>query len=126
MKESFLLLISQVAHLVLLIQDLILYTGVGSVERYSVKPDYRYGVMLDVGSTSTKLRLYKWPKRNSKTELPKLQDFYDKKYKPSLTSYANDLGAISGYLQPIIDRAKDVIPVDMHAETPIYAIATAG
>eukprot|EP01095_Lingulamoeba_sp_RSL-Kostka_P013483 TRINITY_DN5608_c0_g1_i1.p1 TRINITY_DN5608_c0_g1~~TRINITY_DN5608_c0_g1_i1.p1 ORF type:complete len:434 (-),score=140.11 TRINITY_DN5608_c0_g1_i1:102-1403(-) len=94
--------------------------------------DYEYGIMLDAGSSSTKLHIYTWPKRENKS-LPIVQSapigevspWYDK-VKPGISSYKDDPESAGASLTPLINYAIDKIPINKQQITPIYLFATAG
>ncbi|KAK4047538.1 beige protein-like 1 [Microbotryomycetes sp. JL201] len=43
-----------------------------------------------------------------------------------ISTFGSDPDGVREYLRPLLDFAKDVIPSDQHASTPIYLLATAG
>lgn len=96
----------------------------------------QYGVILDAGSSGTRIYVYKWknPARASaKAEgeeqhsLPKLKLKESKKIHPGVSTFAGDPGAVGpAHLQQLIDVALEEIPEDKISETPIFLLATAG
>lgn len=98
----------------------------------------RWGVVLDAGSSGTRLHIYKWKdpakarKHASKQELhslPKLETEkkWTKKIKPGVSTYGDDPTAVGpDHLKGLIDHALDIIPENQIEDTPIFLMATAG
>ncbi|KUI68947.1 Golgi apyrase [Cytospora mali] len=99
---------------------------------------WRYGVVLDAGSSGTRLHIYKWKdpsrarKHASKQELsslPKLhtEKKWTKKIKPGVSTFGENPTAVGpDHLKGLIHHALDVIPEDQVEDTPIFLMATAG
>jgi Golgi nucleoside diphosphatase len=88
---------------------------------------WQYGAILDAGSTSTKVKIYRWPPRTSlKSVLDIKQVGNSEKYSPGISNYVNDLGNISKYIEQMIERVKVIIPSNVHRTTSLYLLATAG
>ncbi|KAI0391994.1 nucleoside phosphatase family-domain-containing protein [Xylariaceae sp. FL0594] len=97
---------------------------------------WRYGVILDAGSSGTRLHIYRWqdPSRVLKhatvdelNTLPSLENLYTKKIRPGVSTFGDhpeDVGP--DHLETLIKKAKKKIPSESHADTPIYLMATAG
>ncbi|KAI0164627.1 nucleoside phosphatase family-domain-containing protein [Xylariaceae sp. FL1272] len=97
---------------------------------------WRYGVILDAGSSGTRLHIYRWQdaskiiKHASLEELrslPELENHYTKKIRPGISTFGDhpeDVGP--EHLESLIKKAKKEIPYEKHADTPIYLMATAG
>ncbi|KAI2641204.1 nucleoside phosphatase family-domain-containing protein [Xylaria nigripes] len=97
---------------------------------------WRYGVILDAGSSGTRLHIYRWQdpskviKQTSIEELdrlPSLENHYTKKIRPGVSTWGDhpaDVGP--DHLEALVKKAKKKIPKDRHADTPIYLMATAG
>ncbi|KAH7171537.1 nucleoside phosphatase family-domain-containing protein [Dactylonectria macrodidyma] len=96
----------------------------------------QYGVILDAGSSGTRLYVYKWKnhaaaaKGASATELKRLPEIElekSKKIHPGVSSFADKISQIGPeHLQELIDIALDEVPGHKVVETPIYLMATAG
>ncbi|KAG5950525.1 hypothetical protein E4U53_004909 [Claviceps sorghi] len=96
----------------------------------------QYAVILDAGSSGTRMYIYKWkhpiaigenlsPVDSKK--LPKVTLKKSKKIHPGIATFANDLTLVGrDYLQPLIDVALNGIPSHKIKATPIYFMATAG
>ena len=102
----------------------------------SSQHDDSYGIILDGGSSGTKLKVYKWNHRTSgtlsgvqenKSEIVKnLRLVKSTKFKPGISHLAGKHEQLEGYLDKIMQNAVKEVPKDRHAETPIYFMATAG
>ncbi|KAK3944823.1 nucleoside phosphatase family-domain-containing protein [Diplogelasinospora grovesii] len=99
---------------------------------------WRWGVILDAGSSGTRLHIYRWkdPERarhdTPKDELhhlPKLvtEKKWTKKIRPGVSTFGDKPTEVGrDHLQSLIDHALDVIPEDKIKDTPIFLMATAG
>ncbi|KAI1441095.1 nucleoside phosphatase family-domain-containing protein [Annulohypoxylon stygium] len=99
---------------------------------------WRWGVILDAGSSGTRLHIYRWldsakaVKDATYAELHSLpnivtKDKWTKKIRPGISTFGEhpeDVGP--DHLQELVERALDVIPDDKHADTPVFLMATAG
>ncbi|KOS20692.1 Golgi apyrase [Escovopsis weberi] len=96
----------------------------------------QYGVILDAGSSGTRLYIYKWKDHHEASKhaasadahiLPVLKLHKSKKIHPGVSSFAQDAASVGrDHLQSLIDMAVDEIPSSKIPETPIYLMATAG
>lgn len=96
----------------------------------------RYGVILDAGSSGTRIYVYKWKhpaaaaKHASTSELrslPKLKLKKSKKIHPGVSTFAQDVASVGpDHLQSLIDVALKEVPAAMVPETPVFLMATAG
>jgi len=99
---------------------------------------WRWGVILDAGSSGTRVHVYKWLNSSKAREkaneadlysLPKLvtKPEYTKKIKPGVSTFGDkplDVGP--EHLQSLLDHALNIIPEDQVKDTPIFLMATAG
>lgn len=96
----------------------------------SVPDSEFYGVLLDTGSSSTKLKIYSWTKPATSPGVPNMTLVSlpkDKqKFKPGMAELDGRLDSIRSYLVDILDVAKEIVPVRLHGETPVFVLATAG
>ena len=101
---------------------------IASYQIHSADGDGKYGIILDGGSTGTKLKIYKWRKKLSVLQKPVLElELVDStKFKPSISAYASRLDEVAVYLNEIITRALTIVPSHERSRTPIYFMATAG
>lgn len=99
--------------------------------------DDEYGIILDGGSSGTKLKIYKW-KRWIATSPGSSNDFDSAvvkndirlvesiKFEPGVSALVHSLDTINSYFDNIIKTAKNKVPAVKHEKTPIYFLATAG
>jgi apyrase len=87
-----------------------------------------YGVMMDAGSTGTRVMIYTWDTRTS-LDFPPRNEFNQigsTQVKPGLSKFGTNIAGIQSYLMPLISYALEVIPAEAVSTTPIYLKATAG
>ncbi|XP_056006617.1 ectonucleoside triphosphate diphosphohydrolase 1-like isoform X2 [Ostrea edulis] len=90
------------------------------------EPQYSYGVVLDAGSSHTKLFVYKWSiKCDHETALAN-QIHSCRVSGGGISSYENDPSALRPPLEVCLREAEGVVPVDKQSVTPVYLGATAG
>ncbi|KAL1841843.1 hypothetical protein VTJ49DRAFT_6520 [Mycothermus thermophilus] len=99
---------------------------------------WRWGVILDAGSSGTRLHIYRWkdPRKALKNaspedlrSLPKLmtEKKWTKKIRPGVSTFGDRVEDVGPeHLQSLIDHALSVIPADKVHDTPIFLMATAG
>ncbi|KAL1874369.1 hypothetical protein VTK73DRAFT_395 [Phialemonium thermophilum] len=99
---------------------------------------WRYGVILDAGSSGTRLHIYRWsdPRKEiagaSKDELNSLPRLvtkkeWTKKIRPGVSTFADKPASVGpDHLQTLIDHAIKYIPEDDIEDTPFFLMATAG
>lgn len=96
----------------------------------------QYGVILDAGSSGTRVYIYKW-KNHAKAvkdasaaelkSLPKIKLKENKKIHPGVSSFAENPSQIGPeHLKQLVDIALDEVPDSKISETPVYLMATAG
>lgn len=83
----------------------------------------RYAIVIDAGSTGSRVHIFKFLSKNGKLELQ--FDKFDQ-LKPGLSSYADDPAAAAQSLTPLVELAKKTVPLAQHSSTPIMVGATAG
>ncbi|KAF6262519.1 nucleoside phosphatase family-domain-containing protein [Scenedesmus sp. NREL 46B-D3] len=107
---------------------LVLLTGVWALYAHTLYKASlpRHLVVLDAGSTGTRVHVFSYAvdPRSSYAQLqlpePKL------KVEPGLSSYAADAAGAGASLQPLLEFARQHVPVQQQAQTPVYLMATAG
>ena len=96
--------------------------------------ELHYGIVLDCGSSGTRVFIYYWPDHNGNPEhLLDIQQMIDRdgkpvrmKVRPGLSSYEDKPQNASHYIYPLLRHAANHIPKSKHSETPLYILATAG
>ncbi|KAL0471867.1 nucleoside diphosphatase [Neurospora intermedia] len=100
--------------------------------------NWRWGVILDAGSSGTRLHIYRWkdPEKalgdaspEELRSLPKIttKKKWTKKIRPGISTFGEKAGVVGeDYLKELIDHALDIIPADKIHDTPIFLMATAG
>jgi golgi apyrase len=98
----------------------------------------RYGVILDAGSSGTRLHIYKWldstraqlkATPGEMKSLPKLMSKKEwiKKTKPGISTFGDRPSAVGKeHLKELLDFAVKFVPRSQLADTPIFLMATAG
>ncbi|KAK6181125.1 hypothetical protein SNE40_009054 [Patella caerulea] len=113
---------------------LILFIGVfvqPAFQKHSVINKNQYGVILDVGSSSTKVRIYRWFNEEANpTDVPEIHLAHNKRIKVSLEDLAHDEEGLERELMMAIDIAVEYINntetmVDF-TQISMYVMSTAG
>ncbi|KAI8971394.1 nucleoside phosphatase GDA1/CD39 [Pilobolus umbonatus] len=101
-------------------------TSMHSNEYHIVPSCHKYAVMVDAGSTGSRIHVYKFhqchhtdPARFEKEEL-------FAQTIPGLSAYAQDPDQAALSLDPLLKDAEKAIPEQLHSRTPIALKATAG
>ena len=84
----------------------------------------KFGVILDAGSSSTKVRGYSWIEGTH--GIPRMHEVLYQKYKPGIADFSDRIDEIAEYMLEILNFLKDEIPPEKWVETPVYFMATAG
>ncbi|KAI9732123.1 MAG: Golgi apyrase [Cirrosporium novae-zelandiae] len=99
---------------------------------------WRYGVILDAGSSGTRVYIYRWldstiarekADRQAFESLPALhtKKHWTLKLKPGISTFGDNPNIVGPeYLQPLLQHALDIVPEEDVAETPFFLLATAG
>ncbi|OJD40696.1 nucleoside diphosphatase [Diplodia corticola] len=99
---------------------------------------WRYGVILDAGSSGTRVYTYRWlnPSRAqleaSEDELKRLPKLKTKKewthkIHPGISTFGETPELVGpDHLQQLLDHALEVVPADEVENTPLFLLATAG
>ncbi|KAL4238098.1 hypothetical protein ACF0H5_002810 [Mactra antiquata] len=99
-----------------------------------INTDDNYGIILDGGSSGTKLKVYRWSYRSVsvtvstadgssdviKTDISLIANM---KFKPGISDLVDSL---HDYLDDILEAASEAVPLRHQSRTPIYFLATAG
>ena len=87
----------------------------------------RYGIVFDAGSSGTRIHTYTWKTGGGgpKNEFDLVSDDL-LKIKPGLSAFKDSPQAAGASLAPLIEFAKQKIPAEHIASTPMFLMATAG
>ncbi|KAJ9654357.1 Golgi apyrase [Neophaeococcomyces mojaviensis] len=98
--------------------------------------NYNYGVVLDAGSSGTRVYVYRWLKNalaraqiEGTSRLPELEtkDKWTKKVHPGVSTFGETPELVGNdHLKGLVDHALRFIPKDSVLNTPIFLLATAG
>uniref|UniRef100_A0A8C5QE11 Ectonucleoside triphosphate diphosphohydrolase 2 n=1 Tax=Leptobrachium leishanense TaxID=445787 RepID=A0A8C5QE11_9ANUR len=89
-------------------------------------PKFKYGIVLDAGSSHTALFIYKWPAdKENETGIVSQHSMCDVDG-PGISSYYQEPPKAGKSLQTCLDHAVKNVPANRHSITPIYLGATAG
>ncbi|XP_060080898.1 ectonucleoside triphosphate diphosphohydrolase 8-like isoform X2 [Ylistrum balloti] len=88
--------------------------------------DMKFGVILDAGSTSTKVHVYTWKRKEQETTVPQITEVQYQKYKPGVGAFADREHEMGDYLLPMFDFLTSNVPAQAHNTTPVLFMATAG
>jgi ectonucleoside triphosphate diphosphohydrolase 4 len=112
----------------------LLSDGYGSYGSYveAVDRDYSYGIIIDAGSTGSRLFLYRWWSPSVK-ELIKIEPVLDenrqaivRKVSPGLSTFGTKPEDASAYIRPLLDYAYRYIPSNKRDTASFFLFATAG
>lgn len=100
-----------------------------------IKNDINYAVMIDAGSSGSRVYLYYWASEAENTntnlrQISQLADIHDEpivmKISPGLTDYKHPRLAYEDGIKPLLKYVLHHIPGDQIPVTPVYILATAG
>ncbi|XP_059180655.1 ectonucleoside triphosphate diphosphohydrolase 1 isoform X2 [Centropristis striata] len=87
---------------------------------------YKYGIVLDAGSSHTALYIYAWPAEKENNTGRVEQKLSCKVKGKGISSYASDPLKAGESLRLCMQEAEQYVPSKRHHETPLYLGATAG
>lgn len=102
------------------------------------KDKWRYGVVLDAGSSGTRIHIYRWLANARALQeasnfqlhsLPEIDthDKWTKKVHPGISTFGEAPALVgSGHLDSLVEHALKYVPEDAVPNTPIFLLATAG
>ncbi|SCU88010.1 LAMI_0D08394g1_1 [Lachancea mirantina] len=96
-------------------------TNSGTTEK--CEKDHQYVVMVDAGSTGSRVHVYEF---DVCTQPPTLIEETFDMLKPGLSSYDTDATGAAKSLDPLLQKAMDVIPKNQRKCSPVAVKATAG
>ncbi|XP_020837461.1 ectonucleoside triphosphate diphosphohydrolase 2 isoform X2 [Phascolarctos cinereus] len=89
-------------------------------------PAYKYGIVLDAGSSHTSMFVYKWPAdKENDTGIVSQHSMCDV-HGGGISSYAEDPPGAGRSLVSCLNQAMKDVPKERHSVTPLYLGATAG
>uniref|UniRef100_A0A914XHY7 Ectonucleoside triphosphate diphosphohydrolase 7 n=2 Tax=Plectus sambesii TaxID=2011161 RepID=A0A914XHY7_9BILA len=108
------------------------YDHLESLEDLNI--DLNYGIVVDAGSTGSRLFLYCWPAHTgNERDLIDIRPVLDqaklpvvKKVSPGLSTFAEYPQNASEYIRPLLDYAAENVPKEKRAATQVFILATAG
>jgi len=96
-----------------------------------IAQDVQYGLVIDAGSTGSRIYIYKWD--HTPGETPRVEEIIVKdpavgkqSVNPGVSSFAADPPKVAESLQPLIDFAAHYVPKSAHSSSHLYLAATAG
>ena len=102
----------------------------GRHRRSAQGKEFQYAVVVDAGSSGSRVRVYRWPTPSDDTRValqaPGVENNYTKKITPGLSAHANDLQRISTDIYGILSDAAQHVPRQLQRTSPVYIMATAG
>lgn len=87
---------------------------------------YKYGIVLDAGSSHTALYIYEWPAEKDNNTGRVEQKHSCKVKGPGISSYASEPWRAGESLKACMQEAEHWVPSKRYHETPLYLGATAG
>ena len=102
-----------------------------SVHRMRIRRtvNYEYAVVIDAGSSGSRVRVYRWPDRigGTRVETSGIEVMHPQlKLQPGLSNQVDDMSKVREHIKQLIMNASQHIPSRHHKITPIYFMATAG
>ncbi|XP_007575708.1 ectonucleoside triphosphate diphosphohydrolase 2 [Poecilia formosa] len=89
-------------------------------------PGFKYGIVLDAGSSHTSLFIYKWPADKQNGTGVVTQHSECTADGGGISEYAGRVGEAAQSLRECLNQAVKEIPKEKHPNTPVYLGATAG
>ncbi|KAM9837455.1 ectonucleoside triphosphate diphosphohydrolase 1 isoform 2-T2 [Aulostomus maculatus] len=99
---------------------------VAVLQNKPIHQKYKYGIVLDAGSSHTALYIYQWPAEKENNTGRAEQTHVCKVKGPGISSYASNPSEAGESLTACMQEAEQKIPLKRHQETPLYLGATAG
>ncbi|XP_058262831.1 ectonucleoside triphosphate diphosphohydrolase 1 isoform X2 [Hemibagrus wyckioides] len=105
---------------------IIIMVAIAVVQNKPLQQKYKYGIVLDAGSSHTSVYIYEWPaEKENNTGMVKQKQACSVKG-PGISSYSKTPEKAGESLKECMDNATKTIPKHRHPETPVYLGATAG
>uniref|UniRef100_A0A3P9IVQ7 Ectonucleoside triphosphate diphosphohydrolase 1 n=1 Tax=Oryzias latipes TaxID=8090 RepID=A0A3P9IVQ7_ORYLA len=96
------------------------------IQNRTIAQKYKYGIVLDAGSSHTSLYIYQWPAEKDNNTGRVEQKHHCQVAGKGISSYTATPYKAGESLISCLKEAKENIPQKMHPETPLYLGATAG
>ncbi|ORZ40319.1 nucleoside phosphatase family-domain-containing protein [Catenaria anguillulae PL171] len=87
-------------------------------------PAVEYGLMIDAGSTGSRIHVYRF--NHCQSRIPDVEHEVFEQIKPGLSAYANSPKRAADSLKPLLEIALQAVPKEFHSCTGIQIKATAG
>lgn len=101
-------------------------TGGKNEEQSMLHVTYHYGVVIDAGSSGSRIHVYKWPPKTHENKLPNITKLYSNKTEPGISSFKDNINGLDNYIKMLVSMSEDHVPSHLHNQTYIYVMATAG
>ncbi len=89
-----------------------------------LRSDMKYGLMIDAGSTGSRMHTFTFRETADGRLKLAAEDFFP--VKPGLSAYVNEPIAAAHSLEPLLKRAREIVPASKREDTPVFLRATAG
>ena len=102
--------------------------GPRRTRRSADSDDVQYAVVIDAGSSGSRVRVYRWPDdRGQHVVMAGVRSVKPTlKIRIGLASVADNRTEVRNHIEQLIGNASGHVPPAQHADTPIYFMATAG
>jgi len=98
--------------------------------RSSSKHQYQYSVVIDAGSSGSRVHVYRWPRNTAghMTSTPGVVQAMQPTLKTQLglETVARNLTVVRHHVEQLLINASGHIPTELHRYTPVHFMATAG
>jgi GDA1/CD39 (nucleoside phosphatase) family len=102
----------------------LLAIAIGAVISMRPPVERVFGLMIDAGSTGSRMHTFSFTRDPSNNLQLITEDFLP--VKPGLSAFKDSPGKASESLQPLLERARSIVPKAKRSETPVFLRATAG
>lgn len=95
--------------------------------RYAGNATNAYGVMIDCGSSGSRVFVFTWKMAYVPETLLQISEVNSTNVRPGLSSFDGaSVKSIEEYIRPLVQFAASFVPRNQHRDTPIYLMCTAG
>ena len=95
---------------------------------YSAGRTLDFGIVIDAGSSGSRVRIYGWMYKRP-GDILQFREAFNHKVRPGISAFntpEKDLSELDDYMDNLLQEAKDYIPFSQRERTPIFVMATAG